>query len=45
VLFSQQIPTVAGKAFSSPEVITDQADYAPGSTAHIIGSGFLPKEP
>jgi hypothetical protein len=27
-----------------PLVLTDQADYAPGSTALILGSGFLPNE-
>jgi len=42
VLFSR--PGTVGKGRTSPEVITDRSDYEPGSTAHITGSGFRPKE-
>src|SRR2546425_11501257 len=44
LLSSQQVPARAPITPRTPEVVTDQSDYAPGSTAYIVGSGFLPKE-
>ena len=44
LLLSQQVPARGPITPRSPEVVTDQSDYAPGSTAYIIGTGFLPKE-
>jgi uncharacterized repeat protein (TIGR01451 family) len=44
VLVSQPLPGRAPLFQRPAEVETDQADYPPGSTAYIIGSGFLPKE-
>src|SRR5439155_9596394 len=43
-LLSQPNPARHSKAARDAEVITDRADYAPGSTAAIVGSGFRPRE-
>src|SRR6266545_6472491 len=44
MLLSQPVPTRSPITRRTPEVTTDRADYPPGSTAYIIGVGFLPKE-
>src|SRR5258705_12313962 len=44
LVFSQPVSRVLGPPNRQAEVVTDKGDYAPGTTAYIAASDFLPKE-